>query len=92
MIGGVEDTVLPTVPPGEPLSNAEVREAVRSLKGSVLRTEVYALDTRTQRSTNLGYRMWSPSKTCRSSVEIRQGEAKNAVFFYPSTRDDQSPS
>lgn len=77
----VEDTVLPTVPPGEPLSNAEVREAVRSLKGSVLRTEVYALDTPDTTIDEPGI----PYVVTEQNMQIvclqRQGEAKNAVFF-----------
>lgn len=58
-----------------------MREAVRSLKGSVLRTEVYALDTPDTTIDEPGI----PYVVTEQNMQIvclqRQGEAKNAVFF-----------
>ena len=76
----LDDTVLPAVP-GEPLSAQEIREAVRSLKGSVLRTEVYALDTPQATHDDPG----KPYVVTEQNLQIRclqrLGSARHAVFF-----------
>ncbi len=74
------DTVLPE-PDGLPLSEQETREAIRSLKGSVLRTEVYALDVPelTVRDPGLPYAV--TEQNLQIGCLQRRGDQRHAVFF-----------
>lgn len=77
----LDDTILPVPPGGQPLSDQEVREAVRSLKGSALRTEIYVLNSpeATIDEPGLPYAVTEQNReiTCLQ----RQGTGKHAVFF-----------
>lgn len=77
----LEDTLLPTVIEGSPLSDQEIREAVRALKGSVLRTEIYALDTPQATLDEPGM----PYTVTEQNLEIvclqRQDTQRHGVFF-----------
>lgn len=80
----LEDTILPqtillpeAVRIGHSLSTQEAREACRALKGSILRQEVYALD-----STEEADRPYTVSEQ-NYTIELLQpqGENQHAVFF-----------
>lgn len=68
----LNDTVLP-----DGLANAEFREAVRSLKGGILRQEIYALDG--SAAADRPYSVSEHNYTIQS-VQPR-GENRHAVFF-----------
>lgn len=76
----LDDTVL-SEPDGPPLSEQEMREAIRSLKGSVLRTEVYALDAPelTVRDPGLPYSI--TEQNLQIGCLQRRGGQRHAVFF-----------
>ena len=77
----LDDTVLPGVPDDQPLSTLEAREAVRSLKGSMLRSEVYALDSPQATLEEPG----EPYAITEQNLQIvclqRLGDGPHAVFF-----------
>lgn len=76
----LDDTVL-SEPDGPPQSEQETHEAIRSLKGTVLRTEIYALDAPelTVRDPGLPYSITEQNLQIRCLQ--RRGGQRHAVFF-----------
>lgn len=77
----LDDTVLPTATGDQPLSDQEVREAVRSLKGSMLRTELYALDTPQATIDEPGLPYAVTEQNLETRCLQRRGPGRHAVFF-----------